>query len=201
MSTRTTQKTRKMVFLSMMTAIIIVLQVIATFTVRFGIFPITLALAPIIISAAMYTWREGLYLGLVFGAVVFVTGLLGWDGGGVNAMMAQNALATTLLIFVKGGAAGLVAGLVYKLGAKKNSLVGVISAGIATPITNTGIFAVGMIFVFYNFLVGGAKNGEHPLAYLFLGMIGLNFIIELIVNLALATVIDRVIRVGGKSNR
>ena len=57
----------------MMTAIIIVLQVIATFTVRFGIFPITLALAPIIISAAMYTWREGLVLGLVFGTVVFVT--------------------------------------------------------------------------------------------------------------------------------
>ena len=202
MSTKTTQKTRKMVFLAMMTAIIVVLQVIATFTIRFGVFPITLALAPIIIGAAMYGWGAGTFLGFVFGLIVFLTGILGWDGGGVNAMMAQNAFATTVLCLGKGTVAGLVAGLVYKLGEKKNSLTGVILSGIATPIVNTGIFAVGMLTIFYNFLVGGsAETSYTPVAYLFFGMIGFNFIIELIVNLALATVINRIIVIGSKKRR
>ena len=39
------------------------------------------------------------------------------------------------------------------------------------------------------------------LAYLFFGMIGFNFIIELIVNLALATVINRIIVIGSKKRR
>ena len=50
---RASEKTRRLTGLALMTAIIVVLQVVASF-VTFGPFTITLALAPILIGAALY---------------------------------------------------------------------------------------------------------------------------------------------------
>ena len=50
---RASEKTRRLTGLALMTAIIVVLQVVASF-VKFGPFTITLALAPILIGAALY---------------------------------------------------------------------------------------------------------------------------------------------------
>lgn len=187
------QKTRDMVFLAMMAAIVVVLQIICTF-IKFGPFSITLALAPIIIGAALYGGRGGATLGFAFGLVVYITGLLGWDGGFVNILMGYSAVGTTLLCFVKGIAAGWVSALVYKLVEKKNSLAAVITAGIAAPIVNTGVFALGILTIFSDFLSSSASaEGTSPVALLFLGWIGINFIVELIVNMVLATVINRTI--------
>ena len=66
--------TQRMAGLAIFTAIIVVLQVLCTF-VRFGPFPITLALAPIIIGAAVYGSSAGALLGGVFGTVVLLTGI------------------------------------------------------------------------------------------------------------------------------
>ncbi|NLF34555.1 MAG: ECF transporter S component, partial [Clostridiales bacterium] len=55
------QNTQTMTGLAIMTAIIVVLQVVASF-VKFGPFSITLALAPIIIGAALYGPMAGAYL-------------------------------------------------------------------------------------------------------------------------------------------
>ena len=55
---RASEKTRRLTGLALLTAIVAVLQVVATF-IKFGPFPITLALAPIIIGAALLrapTW-------------------------------------------------------------------------------------------------------------------------------------------------
>ncbi len=185
-----------MVFLAMMTAIVVVLQIICTF-IKFGPFSITLALIPIIVGAAIYGWKAGAFLGFVFGLVVYITGLFGLDGGFINLMMAYNPFLTTLLCLLKGLAAGLVAGLIYKPLAKKNVYAGVIVSGIAAPITNTGIFALGMMTIFYGFLVENA-GAQAPLAALFLSWLGVNFIIEFAVNVALGAVITRIITIGQK---
>ena len=89
-------KTRRMTGLAIFTAIIVVLQVLCTF-IRFGPFSITLALAPIIIGTAIYGKKAGAYLGFVFGLVVLVTGLLGWDGGTVMLLMGINAVGCVLI--------------------------------------------------------------------------------------------------------
>ena len=73
---RASEKTRRLTGLALMTAIIVVLQVVASF-VKFGPFPITLALAPIIIGAALYGPKAGAYLGGVFGIVVLLACILG----------------------------------------------------------------------------------------------------------------------------
>ena len=96
--------TRRMTGLAIFTAIIVVLQVLCTF-VRFGPFSITLALAPIIIATAIYGKGAGAYLGGVFGLVVLITGLLGWDGGTVM-LPAADAPRIGVPLFGSGVRAG-----------------------------------------------------------------------------------------------
>lgn len=188
--------TRKMTGLAIFTAIIVVLQVLCTF-VRFGPFSITLALAPIIIGTAMYGKGAGAYLGGVFGAVVLVTGLLGWDGGTVMLLMGINPLGCVLVCLLKGVAAGFFAGLCYELIAKKNDKLGVLISGVVCPVVNTGLFIVGMLVFFFDTLSGWA-GGQNLLLYIIVGLTGVNFLAELAVNIILSSGITRIIRAGKK---
>lgn len=105
---RASEKTRRLTGLALMTAIIVVLQVVASF-VKFGPFTITLALAPILIGAALYGPKAGACLGGVFGAVVLLACILGWDPGGAILWNA-NPFLTALVCLGKGILAGLAAG-------------------------------------------------------------------------------------------
>lgn len=197
-NSKRTGSTRKMAGLAIFTAIIVVLQVLCTF-IRFGPFSITLALAPIIIGTAMYGKGAGAYLGGVFGAVVLITGLLGWDGGTVMLLMGMNPAACILICLLKGIAAGLAAGLCYELIAKKNERVGVLVSGIVCPIVNTGLFIVGML-VFYFDTISGWAGGQNLLLYIIVGLTGVNFLVELAVNILLSAGITRIIHAGKKMN-
>ena len=188
--------TRRMAGLAIFTAIIVVLPVLCTL-LRFGPFSITLALAPIIIGTAMYGKGAGAYLGGVFGAVVLITGLLGWDGGTVMLLMGINPVGCILICLVKGIAAGFFAGLCYELLAKKNDKVGVLVSGIVCPVVNTGLFIVGMLVFFFDTLSGWA-GGQNLLLYIIVGLTGINFLVELAVNIILSSGITQIIRAGKK---
>ena len=182
--------------LAIFTAIIVVLQVLCTF-VRFGPFSITLALAPIIIGTAIYGKGAGAYLGGVFGLVVLITGLLGWDGGTVMLLMSINPAGCVLICLVKGAAAGFLAGLCYETIAKKSDQAAVLVSGIVCPVVNTGLFIVGMLVFFFDTLSGWA-GGQNMLLYIIMGLTGINFLVELGVNVLLAAGIERIIRAGRK---
>lgn len=180
--------------LAIFTAIIVVLQVVCTF-VRFGPFSITLALAPIIVAAAIYGAGAGAYLGGVFGLVVLVTGLLGWDGGTVMLLMSISPLACILICIGKGAAAGCLTALCYGLIAKKSDKAAVMVSGIVCPVVNTGLFIVGMLVFFFD-TINGWAGGQNMLLYIIMGLTGVNFLVELGVNMLLAAGIDRIIRAG-----
>lgn len=190
-------KVQRMTGIAILTAIIVVVQLICTF-IKFGPFSITLALAPIIIGAAVYGVGTGAMLGGVFGLVVLITGVLGWDGGTVMLLMGINPVATVLICIVKGAAAGLAAGAVYAAIAKKNQLVGVITAGIVCPVVNTGLFIAGMLTFFFGTISGWAAGSDSMVQYIIFGLCGGNFLVELATNLLLATAITRIIRVVRK---
>lgn len=197
----TRTNTRKLTVLALLSALIVALQIICSF-VRFGPVSITLALTPIIIGAALYGLGAGALLGFVFGLVTFISGLIGWDGGFIMLLMTWGdsiwfAIATILLCFGKAVLAGYAGALVYRLVEKKSRLGAVISSGIVTPIVNTGVFAIGMLTAF-NSLLGNLAGGANAVKFLFVGMIGINFLVELGTNLVLATVITRIIVVGAK---
>jgi len=184
--------TRKMVSLSLFSAIIVVLQVLCTF-IRFGPFSITLALAPIIVGGALYGIGAGALLGAVFGAVVLVTGLFGWDGGTVLYLMGQNTVATILICLVKGAAAGATAAFIYRVLSKRNRKIGVTLAGILCPVVNTGLFILGMMAFFFSTLQAWA-DGEALIYYIIFGLTGGNFLVELATNLVLSAGLTRIIR-------
>lgn len=188
---------RRQVGQSLFAAIIVVLSVLGNF-VRFGPFPITLALAPIIIGAAVYGSSAGALLGGVFGAVVLLSGILGWDGGTVMLLMGINPFGCILICIGKGILAGYLSGIVYRLIAKKSALCGVITAGIVCPVVNTGLFIVGML-VFYGSTLQSWAGSQNVIYYAIFGLAGINFVVELLVNLVLSSGITTVIRYAGKN--
>jgi len=187
---------KRMTGLSIFSAIIVVLTLLCTF-VRFGPFSITLALAPIVIGAALYGSRGGALLGTVFGVVVLITGIMGWDGGTIMLLMSQNALACVAVCILKGTAAGWVSGLVYNLIAKKNVHLGVVAAAVVCPVVNTGLFILGMM-VFFMATLESWAGGQAVLYFIIVGLTGLNFLVELAVNIILSSGITRIIRAAGK---
>ena len=187
-------KIQRMAGMSIFIAIIVVLTILCTF-VRFGPFSITLALAPIIIGAALYGPGAGAILGGVFGFVVLLTGIFGWDGGTVMYLMSLNALGCVLICIGKSAAAGWISGLVYRLIAKKNIHLGVVVAAIVCPIVNTGIFIIGMM-LFYMSTLESWAGGQAVIYYAIFGLTGVNFLVELAVNLVLSSGITSIIRYG-----
>ena len=188
---RAQEKTRRLTGLALLTAIIIVLQVVASF-VKFGPFSITLALAPIIIGAALYGASAGAWLGGVFGVVVFIACVAGWDVGG-NILFTANPFLTAVLCVVKGALAGLVAGVAYRAIDLRSPMAASITAGILCPVVNTGIFCIGLTLFFHETLVAWA-GGSDLVFYIITVLTGVNFVLELAINLVLSTVIVRVVK-------
>lgn len=195
---KTTGSVRRMTALSLLSAIIAVLTVLGNF-VRFGPFPITLSLAPVIIGAAMYGASAGALLGGVFGVVTLICGLAGWDGGTVMLLMGVNAAACIFVCVLKGVGAGWLSGLVYSAAAHRNEHAAVIAAGIVCPVVNTGLFIVGMLLFFTSTLESWA-SGQGLLYYVIFGLTGINFLVELAVNLVLSSGITTIIKYGKGRN-
>ena len=198
MASKTTN-TKKLTAIAILSALIIVLQIASSF-IKFGAVNITLALTPIIIGAALYGPGCGAFLGFVMGLVVFISGLLGWDGGFVQLLMGENAIMTVLLCLVKSTAGGYVAGLLYKLISDKNKFAATLTAGVALPVVNTGIFVLGMMTIFNPTVQSFAEgSGKSAIAFLLFAMIGINFIIEMVVNIVLSSAVTRIIHVVSRN--
>lgn len=194
-------KTSKLTGLAIFTAIIVVLQIFATF-IKFGPVSITLALAPIIIGAAVYGAGAGAYLGFVLSVVVLLSGLLGWDGGFVMYLMSISPIGVILIIFVKSTAAGYLSGVAYRALEKKSEKLASIVSGIVCPVVNTGLFVLGMFVFFFDALSGMATSaGKNLIAYIIFGLCGINFAIEVVVNMALSSVITHVVHIRSHSRR
>lgn len=183
---------KRQVGLSLFSAIIVVLTVLGNF-VRFGPVPITLSLAPIIIGAAVYGSSAGALLGGVFGLVVLLGGIFGWDGGTVMLLMGLNPIGCILICIGKGILAGYLSGLAYRAIEKESPLAAVVTAGVVCPVVNTGLFIIGML-VFYGSTLQSWAGGQNVIYYAIFGLAGINFVVELLVNLVLSSGITTVIK-------
>lgn len=183
-------KTKNMVGVGLFTAIVVVLQFLGG-GIKFGMFSISLVLVPIVVGSAIYGWKAGAWLGFAFGAAVLLS-------GDAAAFMVVDPLATVGVVLVKGAACGFFAGLVYQLLSRVNNVVAVFVAAAVCPLVNTGVFLLGCQFFFLDTVAAwGASLGfENVGAYMFLGLAGINFLIEMAVNILLAPVIVRLIKIG-----
>lgn len=187
--------TKKIVGTGLFTAIVVVLQLVAS-AIKFGPFSITLVLAPIIIGAAMYGIGAGAWLGFAFGVTVLIS-------GDAAAFLTINPAGTVITVLLKGTLAGLAAAAVFKALKNVNTLLAVILAGIACPLVNTGIFLIGCRLFFYSTIQQWAAGMgiENAAVYMITVLVGVNFIIELLVNLVLSSAIVKIIDIGIKQNK
>ena len=108
-------------------------------------------------------------------------------------MFLQLPVLTLVLCMLKSTVAGLLAGILPRV--IKNRDLSAIAAAIACPVCNTGILCIG-ILAFYNDLVTTwaiAEGFSNAIGYVILGMVGVNFLVELAINLVLVPVILRVL--------
>ena len=183
-------KTKSMVGVGLFTAIVVVLQFLGG-GIKFGMFSISLVLVPIVVGSAVYGCKAGGWLGFAFGAAVLLS-------GDAAAFLVINPLATVLVVLVKGITCGMMAGALYTVMERFSRTVAVFSAAVICPLVNTGVFLIGCKFFFLETVAAwGASLGyENVASYMFLGLAGGNFLIELGVNIILAPVIVRLIRIG-----
>ena len=176
-------KSQKTATYGLFTAIIVLLQLLSYF-VKIGTFNLSLVLIPIILGAHLYGPKMGAIFGFVFGAVVTVCCITGLDGGGY-ILFTANPLLTALICLIKGTAAGGAAGLVSNLFKNKKSNLGIILSAITAPVVNTGLFIIGLV-VFFKDILSSWAGGTDIVTYILVGLVGVNFLIELVINLVVA---------------
>ena len=187
------EKTRRLVTLALLTALVVVLQAIGSlFTI--GSTPISLTLVPIVIGAIILGPGAGAFLGVAFGIVVLAAGLSGRDAF-TNMLLNVRPFWTFMVCLCKGALCGAVPGWIFRA-LKEHLNLGCILAALSAPVVNTGVFALFMLTVLKPGLenFAGSVGGGNLISVLFLVLIGVNFLIEMVVNAALSAGIARIVK-------
>ncbi len=176
-------------YLGVLTALVILFQMLSGF-MKIGATTFCLVLVPIVLGSVILGVVAGAILGGVFGLVVIIDALIGLDPFTLY-LLNEQPFFTVLLCLVKGVAAGVVPALIYKLIAKKNKYVAAFVAAVLAPLCNTGVFAVGAFVIMQPILgffaaAGMDVSGFSAAHIVFVLLIGVNFFVELAINLVLA---------------
>ena len=179
------QKIKRMVTIAFLMALVFVMQLVTGMIPPIGGFSISLVLIPIVMGAVLYGPGAGALLGATFGTIVYINCVTGADPGGAMVFQA-NPILCLLVVMGKGVLAGLASGLMYKLLSKWNAHVAMLCAAIVCPVVNTGFFILCMLTFFKDVLAAWAGGGD-IIAYILTGLILLNFVPELILNVVFGT--------------
>lgn len=168
--------------LGVLSAIVIILQIFANY-ISFGPISITLSLIPIVIGACIYGPLAGLFLGMLDGLLII------FAPSTFSLFIPQNAIGTVILCLLKTGIAGLVSGFVFKAFEKKHPQIGCILAAIVVPIINTGMFVGASFLIYLPLIESFTPEGQTTIEFVLFSFVGINFIVEFLVNSILSPVI------------
>lgn len=200
-------KILRMVELALLAALVVVLQFMGSF-IKIGPLPMSLVLVPIVIGAFLLGPKAGAFLGAVFGVMTMIMGIAGVDA--FSALLwTANPICFVLICILKATLAGFGSGLIYKglqkLFKGKYLTLTTVLASVSAPVINTGIFVLGMFLCFFNTMESLPSMfpdafGQFSSAFqvVFIGLAGVNFIGEFIVNLVLSPAIVRIIDIVTK---
>ena len=195
-NTKNSERTRRLVTAAMMTTLVIVFQLLATYTAFFGPFSTAIGLIPIAIGACICGPLVGAWLGLVFGIVVLAT-------GGAALFFAFSIPGTIITVLLKGAGCGFIAGLAFKIFAPKIKFFAAIIASLLCPIVNTGIFLLGsaVFFMPHAQAIGDMVGVDGAGFGVFIALAFANFIIELLMCGLLSPVFVRIIKIVKIGNK
>lgn len=178
---------RNITYLAVLLALVVVLQIWGS-SIRIGVTSISLVLVPIVLGAVLLGPVAGAILGFVFGLIVLIYGITGADSF-TFILFSDHPVITSVLCLVKGTAAGAVAGLLYKLIARKNKYVAVIVSAASAPVVNTGLFILGALLMSDVISANFVADGQTVIYFLVIGCAGINFLVEFAINLVLSPAI------------
>lgn len=191
------KKIKQMVATALLMAMVIVLQFVSAALPTVGGFSFSLVLLPIVVGSAIYGPGAGALLGGTFGVIVAINCVTGFDKGGAMVFQA-NPLLCVIVVLLKGVLAGAASGLVYKLVGKCNEFIGMLSAAIICPVVNTGVF-LGCMALFFKDVLSAWAGGGDILAYMLSGIVLVNFVPELIINVVFSPAGQTIVNAVRKS--
>ena len=166
--------TQQIVGTGLLLALEIIFQIIGNY-LQIGPVNINLSLVTVVLGAVLYGPLSGAVLGFFNGLIVLLS------PSTIAIFMPISPVGTVIACLLKCTIAGLVAGLLFKLFKNKNNLVGLIISSLLVPIINTGIFSVVCLLFFRPFLESGVSETFPNIgAFLIFGVIGINFIVEIV---------------------
>ena len=188
-NTKKAMSTKNLVMYAVLTAIVIILQLLGAF-IKFGPFSISLVLVPIVIGATLLGATAGAWLGFVFGVAVLIS-------GDAASFLAVNVPGTIITVLAKGTLAGLITGLVFKAVSKKGLYPAIAVSAIVCPVVNTGVFLIGCFLFFMETIAGwaAALGFESAGSYIVFVLVGGNFLFEVLINIILAPAIVRLLKI------
>ncbi|MBQ8320528.1 MAG: ECF transporter S component [Clostridia bacterium] len=187
---------RRVAGMGILLALVIVLQVFGGY-IKIGTTPLSFVLVPIVLGAILFGPTVGGFLGFAFGLIVLLYGVFGLDGF-TMVLFNDHPIWTSILCLGKGTAAGVIAGLVYKIVAKKNGYAATFVAAATAPLVNTGLFILGALLMSDTLSANFVADGTTVIYFLVIVCAGINFLIELAINLICSPAIYTVLRVASK---
>ncbi len=179
-----------------LTALFIAIIVIMDFTplgyITTGAFSITLMTLPVAVGAVCLGVKGGIILGAMFGLTSFLQcfGIGFMIDPSASLLFNTSPIATAVTCFIPRILAGLITALVFELLSKnkKQSLISISVSCSLMPILNTILFLSCYVLLFKNTILSGVA-----VKTVFLSAISLNGLIELLVTLAVGSVLCKVV--------
>ena len=150
---------------------------------------VTLVLPVVVIGAALYGPLVGAWLTVIPNITAF---------GEAGLFMLYSPFGCILTLMLKGILAGAAAGYIYKIMSKRHPIGAVTCAAVAAPIINSGIFFLGCYLFIWDELVSVAGESGVGVGMLVLGLVVINFVLELILDVVLCPSILRIIQLAKK---
>lgn len=192
--------------LGVLLALVIVLQAFGG-SIPIGVVQLNFTLIPIVLGAILLGPWAGGFLGLACGVVVLIQVIIA-PTGFYYIIWLNDPFITVITCIAKTTLAGIAAGFLFQLIAKKNQYVAIFAASAIVPIVNTGIFILCCLWMndsmalTQDWMVNtlGMTNllGLNPLVFILLGLVTFNFFVELGVNLIVAPGVHTVYKVVEK---
>ncbi len=184
-------KTKKLTVFSILTALVIVLQVLGG-GIKIGAFSLNLTLVPIVCCSMILGAVYSAFLGAIVGIVILILGIVGVDPF-TGTLFNLEPVIIILTCILKTGLAGLISAFIYK--AIKNKYVATFITSFSVPIINTSIFVLFMLLIKSTLISNGyIDGGTNAFIGIILTFVGVNFFFELAVNVILAPAIFRVFK-------
>ena len=179
--------TKSIVITGLLLALEIIFQIIGNY-LQIGPANLNVALVPIVLAGVLCGPISGAVLGFFNGIMALLS------PSTIAIFMPIDPVGTVMACLLKCTLAGALGGFVFKFFKNKHQLMGLILISLLVPTVNTGIFCIMCLIFFRPFLESGVGNTFPNIgAFLVFGVVGWNFILELLTTAVLSPLIGMIL--------